>query len=272
MPRAVHGGHGADEQRLGHEVAIARGIDAVGRDGGEAERFAEQFTRHGERAAGDGARAERQHGGAARGIGEPRAIAIERPEVREQPVGAAHRLRALEVRVRRQHRVGQCVSACVSSDCCRSRMAASIAPAGIHRPQPRGGRDLVVARATGVQLRGHRPGLLVQQPVDHRVDVLVGGDRLGAIGEPVRRRGRVPAAAPRLPSMVSTPACPSASAHALESRTSCGQRRKSVPMERLIASSSGDGPPAKRPPQSLCVGACVVLSVVVTKGSRGRAG
>jgi argininosuccinate lyase len=69
-------------------------------------------------------------------------------------------------------------------------------------------------------------------------------------------------------SRVSTPASPNASAHALERRTSCGQRRKSVPMERLIASSSGDGPPANRPPHSLWVPASEVLTAYSRQGSK----
>jgi len=52
-------------------------------------------------------------------------------------------------------------------------------------------------------------------------------------------------------SAVYTPATASPRAHALERRMSCGQRRRSVPMDRLMASRSGEGPPAKRPPQSL---------------------
>ena len=43
-----------------------------------------------------------------------------------------------------------------------------------------------------------------------------------------------------------------AAAHALESWMSNGQSRKSTSIDRLTASSSGAGPPAKRPPQSLC--------------------
>src|SRR5215207_2165812 len=55
-----------------------------------------------------------------------------------------------------------------------------------------------------------------------------------------------------LSSSVSTPAPQSATAHALERRTSYGQSRKSTPIELLSASNSGVGPAPKRPPQSLC--------------------
>jgi hypothetical protein len=77
-----------------------------------------------------------------------------------------------------------------------------------------------------------------------------------------------PCCSASLSSRVSTPASPSASAHAFERRTSCGQRRKSVPMERLIASSSGDGPPANRPPHSLWVPASEVLTAYSRQGSK----
>src|SRR5690348_7275845 len=56
----------------------------------------------------------------------------------------------------------------------------------------------------------------------------------------------------RLSSSVRTLAPHSATAHALESRMSYGQRRKSMPMELLRASNSGVGPAPKRPPHSLC--------------------
>src|SRR5829696_1218481 len=56
-----------------------------------------------------------------------------------------------------------------------------------------------------------------------------------------------------LSSSVSTPAPQSATAHALERRTSYGQSRKSTPIELLSASNSGVGPAPNRPPQSLCV-------------------
>src|SRR5476651_1744727 len=54
-----------------------------------------------------------------------------------------------------------------------------------------------------------------------------------------------------LSSSVSTLAPQSATAHALERRTSYGQSRKSTPMELLSASNSGVGPAPKRPPHSL---------------------
>jgi hypothetical protein len=150
--RAVRRGHGAHEQRLGHEVAIAGGVDAVRGDRDEAERLAQQFARHGERAAGNGAAAEWQRGRPARGGGEARAITIERPEVREQPVCAAHGLRALQVRVRGQHGVGERLRL-------REQRLLQVAQrrielrAGVHGPQARRRGHLIVARPSGVQPR-----------------------------------------------------------------------------------------------------------------------
>ena len=45
---------------------------------------------------------------------------------------------------------------------------------GVEGPEPQVGRDLVVARAAGVQLARQRADLLVQQPLDQGVDVFVG--------------------------------------------------------------------------------------------------
>ena len=52
--------------------------------------------------------------------------------------------------------------------------------AGIHRPESSRGGDLIVAATAGVQLGGDVANLLVQQPVDHRVHIFVGGQGLSS--------------------------------------------------------------------------------------------
>ena len=124
--------------------------------------------------------------------------------------------------------------------------------ARVDRPEPRRGRDLIVAAAPGMKLRRDVADLLVQQPVDHRVNVFVGRLGQGTVREVSRRHASSPLSICLLSSRVSTPASQSATAHAFDSRMSCGQRRKSVPMERLSASSAAAVGTENRPPHSLC--------------------
>ena len=175
---------GEREQHLRHEVAIAGRVEGVGRQGPEPERLLHEDPVHGEARPRERARAERQLGGATAGVREPLAIAHQRPRVREQHVGPPHRLRALPVRVTRQQIVHPVARA-------RDQRAAELGEIDVQlvdcaqRPQSQVGRDLIVARATGVQLPRRRADLFVQQPLDQRVDVFVRGAHGGAVGEPL---------------------------------------------------------------------------------------
>ncbi len=91
-----------------------------------------------------------------------------------------HRNRTLHVRVRRHQRrlqtmrlIDHRLLKALERDVERLRR--------VHRPKTRCGRDLVVAASARVQLRRGVADLLVEQPIDQRVHVLV------------RRRGRFPA-------------------------------------------------------------------------------
>ena len=98
---------------------------------------------------------------------------------------AAHRLSALQVRIRRQHGIGERFGL-HQQRLLQLGDGGIHAMAGIHRPQARGRRDLVVARAAGVQLGGDGAGFLVQEPVDHRVNIFVGCHRRRAVGDAQR--------------------------------------------------------------------------------------
>lgn len=170
------------EQNFGDEITIAHRINAVLRDRGEPQRLCQPGTRDWKSRSGNRARAEGERGRVRARRGQAFAIALQRPEVREHPMRAAHRLRALQVGVcrhdssleprrLRDHRVLQRDDEHVEGG------------AGLHCPEARRGGDLIVAAATGVQTRSNHTGLFVQQPVDHRMNVFIGRDRLRAVGD-----------------------------------------------------------------------------------------
>ena len=154
----------------------------------EAEAALKQHARHREGAAGDGAGAERQHRRGPRRAVNARAVALERPEVRQHPVRGRDRLRALQC-VYAGMSVAPSSTALIEHHAAEaSRTAASsVVHASIAHSR------VAVATwslrtAAGVQLGGDVADLLVQQPVDQRVHVLVGGDGRLACGEATRDR------------------------------------------------------------------------------------
>jgi hypothetical protein len=117
-------------------------------------------------------RAERELGRGAQHELEARGVAAEHPEVREQVVRQVHGLRALEMRVARHRPVlvalGERDEHALQTLELLERLQR--VRASEHRHV---GRDLVVARARGVQLAADRPDDLRQPALDRHVDVLV---------------------------------------------------------------------------------------------------
>jgi hypothetical protein len=93
------------EHGLGHEVAVADGVEAVVEHAGESEvgGVADGVDR--QRRPGERAGAERRHVEAVDRGEEPVDVASECPPVRQQVMGEQDRLRPLEVGVPRQVRV-----------------------------------------------------------------------------------------------------------------------------------------------------------------------
>ena len=170
--------HRRGEEDFGDEIAIADGVNRVRRDRVETERALEQDARDGIGAAGHGSGAERKHRGRLRGGAQARAIALEWPEVREEPMRPRHGDRSLHVCVRRHE--GRLERLGLLEQHALQHAHAVIEPlAELHRPEASRGRDLIVATPPRVQLAGDLADLFVQQAVDHRVHVLVGRtDRL----------------------------------------------------------------------------------------------
>ncbi len=112
-----------------------------------------------------------------RGVGrlpEPPEVALEHLGPGEQVVADGARLRALEVGVRRHWRLGVVVGANEDVREQPADRAAGVA-ARVLDVQPERRGDLVVSRPAGVDPAADRP----EQPLDRRVDVLVGRQQVG---------------------------------------------------------------------------------------------
>ena len=112
-------------------------------------------------------------------------------------------------------------------------------------------RDLVVARASGMELAAHRAGDLDEAALDVHVDVF----ELAPEGEaPALELGphrlEPPSMAARSVASIS-PARSRARAHAALPRMSCGQSRRSKESEEVKASAVGSASALKRPPHGL---------------------
>ncbi len=176
--------HRGGVEQVGDEIAVADGVDAVGRQAREAERLLQQHAGDGIGTARNGAGAERERGGGARGSGEAAAVAIERPEMREHPMCGGHRLGALQVRVRRHEGAGVVEIARMCDQDVLQRADRRVERGGrVHCPEAGGRGDLIVAAAAGMELGRDVADLVVEQPVDERVHVLVRGNRRGAGAE-----------------------------------------------------------------------------------------
>ena len=163
------------EQRLGDVVARADRVERVLEPCREPEPAGREVGIERQRRAGQRAGAERRDVDALHRVEDPLDVAPERPAVRQQVMGEQHRLGALHVRVARQVDVAG-GAARSSRTACRStiRWAITISSRFIHSRTPVA--DLIVATATGVQLRAGRAGELGDPPLDRGVDVFVALD------------------------------------------------------------------------------------------------
>ena len=101
----MHAKHGRRVEKIGGEITVGDGVEAVLGNRAETERAGERGAVHWKRAAGERARAERQGGGPFAGLCQPLPIPRQRPEVPERPVTPADGLCRLQVGVARHGRV-----------------------------------------------------------------------------------------------------------------------------------------------------------------------
>ena len=113
-------------------------------------------------------------------IGETRQVAAEHLVISEQMVAERHRLRDLQMGEARHDRVGMLLGA-LDQHALQAADRIGRLVAGIAHPKAEVGRDLVVARARGVQPPGRFADQLAEAVLDGHVDVL----ELGALGNTV---------------------------------------------------------------------------------------
>ena len=188
-PRQVDADQREREQRLGDEVAVARGVEGVverarrspsavalptGSSGSDEPASAPAPS--GDTSARRRAsRAGRRHGRAPR-----RGPSGDGPAARAGPAAGG----CSRAGRRRPTSLGRAAS----SASCRSSTAAATGAQRVLHEQPERGGHLVVARPPGVQLGAGRAGQLGDPPLDGGVDVLVGRRRTRSDPRPSRPR------------------------------------------------------------------------------------
>ena len=140
-------GGGAEFDR---EVAVGHRVERVVAHAVEAEFLGDHHAVDRERGAGERGAAERQAVDALAAVGEPLRIAREHFEIRHQVVRVRHRLRDLQVRETRHDGVGVLVGEFDQRELRRLDQTGDLVDRRA-QIQPHIGRDLVVARARGVQ-------------------------------------------------------------------------------------------------------------------------
>jgi hypothetical protein len=182
--REVHGREREHEGQFADEVAVARGVDAVGGDGVEAERGAHVLAVDRQAGAGQGAGAERQDVSPPPAVGQPLAVAVELLAPGEQLVGGEHRLRPAEVRVAGHDEPALPLREAEEGPLqLGQRGVDPVDRAAAVEPQV--GGHLVVPAPRGVQFAAHvaEPG--GEGGLDVEVDVLAGGRKLEPPGADV---------------------------------------------------------------------------------------
>ena len=158
------------------EVAVGDGVEGVLGDALEAEVGGLGLAVEVEVEADRGAGAERQlEAGLPSGL-EPRAVAVEHPEVRQQVLRERRDLRALQVGVRGQHRL-DVVGGPREQQLLQRGERRVLALGDAAQVQPHVGDHLVVAAAAGVQAGAGVADELREPALDGHVHVLVGVDR-----------------------------------------------------------------------------------------------
>ena len=185
-PRQVHAHEPGGVQVLEREVAVAYSVQRVHGQAREAEPRGQRRAIVAKRRARNGAGSERQPVRPLARFGEALLVAGERFHVRQPPMGEPHRLRRLEVRVRRAREVARRARL-------RHERALQLAHARhgrvteTHHVHAQERRHLIVPRPPGVQPARGIATALDQEGLDRGVDVLAG--ELGAARAQVGLQG-----------------------------------------------------------------------------------
>src|SRR5439155_11167103 len=168
----MHGGHGRHVPKVGDEVTIGDGVDAVA----ELARTAELARRGGGvdriRDAREGARAQRRRPRTLSGLRDPRAVASKCLDVGQEVMRERDDLRSLQMRVPGHDRLDLVHGAFdqraseIGDRIVQSRKAVDGEEAQIEG-------DLVVPAPSGMELPGDLADDVAQPPLDDAVDVFV---------------------------------------------------------------------------------------------------
>jgi len=164
-------------QKVGHEIAVGDGVQAIGTSRSEAQGSSQSVTVDGVGGSGQRPRTQRALiGGSCGGPAQPVMIAFEHGDVTQQPVGGRDRLGGLEVSQAGHDAVGMSgglgeQSALQLADVIRQDRY------GAYHPQAQIDGDLIVAAAAGVQLAGDRADGFCQAAFDSSMDVFIAGGR-----------------------------------------------------------------------------------------------
>ncbi len=159
-------------QELDAKVPVAHSVDAILAHSLKAQLTGQHMPVQRERTASQSPRAKGKSSGSVAHTNQPLPVPLELPIEREQPVTEQHRLRLLKVRVARHDRV-QVLLGLVQQSSLQAIQSLLQYGQLAQQIQPQVGADLVVARAAGVELAGHRAHQLAQSPLDRGVDILV---------------------------------------------------------------------------------------------------
>ena len=165
-PRQMHGGDRRGGQRLEREVAIGHRVERIRRGPRKAERARRRLPVDGEGRAGERRRAERTFAQPLGRVGEAAPVARKHLDISEQMMAEGDRLRGLEMGEARHHRARIFERLGRERELERAERAVDRADL-VPDIEPEIGRHLVVARARGVQLAGHRPDQLAQAGSRH---------------------------------------------------------------------------------------------------------
>ena len=123
-----------------------------------------------ERGTGERGRTERTLVEAGAGIADAAAVSAEHLDIGEQVMAEGDRLRRLQMGEARHHRAGVSFGLFGHGELEIGHLAVDLVERVAH-PQPHVGRDLVVARAGGVQAAGGEADLVLEVGLDVHVDV-----------------------------------------------------------------------------------------------------
>ncbi len=169
-PGAVHAEHGRGGEELDDIVAIGHRVHAVRAGRGEAEIAGEGLAVDDEGRPGQRRRSQRHDVDAPAAVREALTVAIEHGHVGEEVVGEEHGLGPLQVGVAGHGRLAMLLGLGEESRLHGDERGVEVAE-HVAEIEALVKRDLIVARASGMELAAHRAGDLDEAALDVHVDV-----------------------------------------------------------------------------------------------------